>query len=46
MQMTKCDGGTAGKAEDMEIRDGEEGPASEHGKDKDYGVWHGFGPAE
>ena len=32
--------GTAGKVEDMEIRDGEEGPAGEHGKDRDYGDWH------
>ena len=24
----------------MEIRDGEEGPKGEHGKDKNYGDWH------
>ena len=32
--------GTAGKAEDMENRNGEEGPESKHGEDKDNGVWH------
>ena len=31
---------TAGKVEDMEIRDGEEGPVGEHGKDEDYVDWH------
>ena len=37
---------TAGKAEDMENRNEEEVPESEHGEDNDYGVWHGFGSAE
>ena len=30
----------------MEIRGAEEGLASEHWEDKDYGVWHEFGPTE
>ena len=36
----RAHGGTAGKVEGMEIKDGEEGPADEHGEDKDYGLWH------
>ena len=39
-------GGTAGKVEDMEIRDGEERLACERREDKDYGVWHEFEPIE
>ena len=31
---------TAGKVKDMVIIDGEECPAGEHGKDKEYGDWH------
>ena len=30
----------------MEIGDNEDGRASEHGEDKDYGLWLGFGSAE
>ena len=39
-------GHSAGKAEDMENRNGEEGPEGKHGEDRDNGVWHGFGPPE
>ena len=38
-------GGTAGEGGDMEVRDGEETPASEHRKDKDSDVWHESGSA-
>ena len=31
-------GGTAGKGEDLEDRDGENGPTCEHGENKDNGV--------
>ena len=34
------DGGTAGKGEDLEDRDGEKGPTCEHGENKDNGVWY------
>ena len=33
-------GGTAGKGEDLEDRDGEKGPTCEHGENKDNGVWY------
>ena len=33
-------GGTAGKGEDLEGRDGEKGPTCEHGENKDNGVWY------
>ena len=34
------------EVEDIEIRDGEEGLASEHVEDKENGAWHEFGPTE
>ena len=30
----------------MEFTDGEQGPVDEYWVDKDYSVWHEFGPAE
>ena len=39
-------GGTNGKVEDMESRDGEEMPATEHEEDKDHGPWPQSGPSD
>ena len=38
--------GTAGEGGDMEVKDREERPASEHGKDEESGIWHESGSAE
>ena len=44
--MNGVHGGTTGYVLNMEITDGEEGPVDEYRVDKDYSVWHEFGPAE
>ena len=46
MELLYADGGTTYKVEDMESRDGEERSLSEHGEDKDHGLWPQSEPSE
>ena len=46
LMISAVHGGTTVKDEDMESRDGEEIPSSEHGKDKDHGLWPQSGSSE